>query len=176
MSKAKATRVIIKLKHPHCYRGIQYAEDVVSGKIAAGKYIIGACERFLTDLDNDKAKFYFDADAAEKYLRNVQNFHHVEGHWASPTIKYEPWQCWVWMNIMGFKMKDTGFRRFRVVHLEVARGNAKSTMASQAALYFLALDNPNGIHYLSECIVVHYPHRNILWAEHMEIVSTIIKP
>ena len=126
MSKTKATKVIIKLKHPNCQRGIQYAEDIVSGKIASGRYMIAACERFLRDLDNEDAKFYFDADAAEKYLRSVQNFHHVEGHWATPQIKYEPWQCWVWMNIMGFKMKDTGFRRFRVVHLEVARGNAKA--------------------------------------------------
>jgi len=130
----------------HCLAGYQYAEDVVAKKITAGKYIIAACERFLNDINNDKADFYFDVDAAEKYLRNVQNFSHVEGHWATKNIKYEPWQCWVWMNIMGFKMKETGFRRFRVAHLEVARGNAKSTMASQCALSFLALDNPNGNH------------------------------
>lgn len=48
------------------------------------------------------------------------------------------------MNIMGFKNRETGFRRFRLAHVEIARGNAKSAMASQAALYFLALDNPNG--------------------------------
>lgn len=144
----KATKVITRLGYPHCYRGLQYAEDIVAGKIAAGKFIVAACERFLRDLENTTAKFYFDVNEAEKYLRSVQKFHHVEGHWATPQIKYEPWQCWVWMNIMGFRNKDTGFRRFRVVHLEVARGNAKSTMASQAALYFLALDNPNG-NYIS---------------------------
>lgn len=144
----KASKVIMRLKHPNCLAGHKYAEDVVAGRVVAGLYIRSACERYLKDLDNSEANFYFDVEAAEKYLRSVQNFHHVEGHWETPNIKYEPWQCWVWMNIMGFKMKDTKLRRFRVVHLEVARGNAKSTMASQTALYFLALDNPNG-NYIS---------------------------
>lgn len=133
-------------KFPNCAKGHQYAEKVVSGQIVAGKPIIAACERYLMDVKEDSAAFYFDPVAAEKYLRLVQRYHHVEGHWPTKTIVYEPWQCWVWMNIMGFKIRDTGFRRFRVVHLEVARGNAKSTMASQCALYFLALDNPNGNH------------------------------
>lgn len=132
--------------HPNVFAGHQYALDVVAKKIVACKWIIGACERYLIDVDNKAADFYFDADGAEKYLRNVQRFEHVEGHWPTKNIVYEPWQHWVFMNIMGFKMKSTHFRRFRMAHLEVARGNAKSTMASQAALSFLALDNPNGNH------------------------------
>lgn len=131
-------------KYPNCAEGHQYALDIVSGKINACKFIIGACNRYLRDIANTDANFMFDLDAAEKYLRNVQNFHHVIGHWPTKTIVYEPWQKWAWMNIMGFKNKETGFRRFRIAHIEIARGNAKSAMASQAVLYFLALDNPNG--------------------------------
>lgn len=134
--------------HPFCAKGHDYAQQILAKKIAANKYIRGACERYMADVANQEATFYFDPDAAEKYLRLVQKFQHVEGHWPTKLIKYEPWQCWVYMNIMGFRMKDTGFRRFRVAHLEVARGNAKSTCASQMALYFLALDNPNG-NYIS---------------------------
>lgn len=140
--------IFSKTKHPFCAKGHQYAQDILAGKIAANKYIRGACERYMADIANQGTYFYFDADTAEKYLRLVQKFEHVEGHWPTKSIKYEPWQCWVFMNIMGFRMRDTGFRRFRVAHLEVARGNAKSTMASQACLYFLALDNPNG-NYIS---------------------------
>lgn len=131
-------------KYPNCVRGHQYALDVVAGKIVACVYIKGACARYLKDVTNEDADYFFDYDAAEKYLRSVQKFDHVIGHWKSKNIVFEPWQCWVWMNIMGFKIKSTGFRRFRIAHVEVARGNAKSAMASQAALYFLALDNPNG--------------------------------
>lgn len=155
MKKAKAATLINGValktmgrlgKYPFCLAGHEYAENVVAGKIVANKFIRGACERYLADIDNASASFYFDADAAERYLRLVQKFEHAEGHWPTKHISYEPWQCWVWMNIIGFKMKDTGFRRFRTAHLEVARGNAKSTMASQLCLYFLALDNPNGNH------------------------------
>lgn len=130
--------------HPNCARGHEYAEDVIAGKLVACKYVQGACRRYLSDVEEQNKDFYFDFDAAEKYLRSVQKFHHVIGHWKTAHIVYEPWQCWVWMNIMGFKQKDTGFRRYRIAHVEVARGNAKSAMASQAVLYFLALDDPNG--------------------------------
>lgn len=143
--KEKAFEVTAKIgNYPNCKDGYNYARDVVDGKIIACKYIIGACERFLKDISNEKADFYFDFKAAEKYLKSVQNFEHVIGHWPTPNIVYNPWQKWVWMNVMGFKMKDTGFRRFRTAHIEIGRGAGKSAMASQCALYFLALDNPNG--------------------------------
>jgi len=132
------------IKYPFVSKAHNYALDIVSKKIVANKYIYGACERYLSDLDNKEANFYFDPDIAERYLRVVQKFQHVEGVWKTKNIIYEPWQCWVFANVMGFQSKITGFRRFRTAHLEVARGNAKSTMASQMLLYFLALDNPNG--------------------------------
>ncbi len=133
-------------KHPNCKRGHDYALNVVAKKITANIYIQAACERYLTDIANAEANFYFDADAAEKFLRLAQKFEHVEGHWTPANVVFEPWQCWVFMNIMGFKNKETGFRRFRTAHLEVARGNGKSSIASILGLYFLALDNPNGNH------------------------------
>jgi phage terminase large subunit-like protein len=131
-------------KFPNCHKGNKYAEDVVAGKILACKYIVAACKKYLREVDDTSRSWTFDAVDAEKYLRSVQKFEHVIGHWPTKNIVYEPWQCWVWMNIMGFKNKESGFRRFRIAHVEIARGNAKSAMASQAALYFLALDKPNG--------------------------------
>lgn len=83
-------------------------------------------------------------DIAEKYLRLVQKFEHVKGDWRTVNIIYEPWQNFIFMNIMGFINKETGKRRFRTAHIEVPRGSGKSLLASQAALYFLALDNPKG--------------------------------
>lgn len=131
-------------KYPYCNKGHQYALDVVSGAVVASIFVKGACQRYLDDLEDTEKSWYFDVDAAEKYLRSVQKFEHVKGHWKTKNIIFEPWQCWVWMCVYGFRNKENGFRRFRVVHLEVARGNAKSAMASQCVLYELALDNPNG--------------------------------
>lgn len=140
--KAKMSEVI--KQYPFCWKGHQYALDIVAKKIVASKYVIGACQRYLRDLDNTEANFFFDPEAAEKYLRLVQQFDHPIGKWKDPKLIFEPWQCWVWSCIMGFVNRATGFRRFRMAHLEVARGNGKSPMASQAALYFLCLDDPNG--------------------------------
>lgn len=136
--------IVNKVDYPNCARGHQYALDVVEGKVTACIYIIGACKRYLKEVEDKEKSWFFDWVDAEKFLRSVQKFEHVIGHWPTPNIVLEPWQCWVWMNIMGFKNKVTKFRRFRIAHIEIARGNAKSAMASQAALYFLALDNPNG--------------------------------
>lgn len=133
-----------KLTYPNCIRGHQYALDIIEGKVNACKYVIAACKRYLSDIEEKDKSWSMDWDAAEHFLRSVQKFDHVIGHWRTPNIVLEPWQCWVWMNIMGFKHKKTKFRRFRIAHIEIARGNAKSAMASQAVLYFLALDNPNG--------------------------------
>lgn len=130
--------------HPNCYAGHEYALNVISKKITACKYIISACERYLGDLENKEANFYFDENEAERYLRLVQKFEHVKGKWKTKNMVYEPWQCWVFMNIFGFMNKDTTFRRFRTAHLEVGRGNGKSPLAGASVLYCLALDEPNG--------------------------------
>lgn len=132
-------------EYPFCAMGFDYAKRVVAGEIVACVYVIGACSRFLEEVQPDYSPdYFFDPEAAEKYLRLVQKFAHVTGHWETKEIIYEPWQCWVKMNLMGFYSTTTKFRRFRLCHLEVARGNGKSAMASQMALYFLCLDNPNG--------------------------------
>ncbi len=131
-------------KYPFCTKGHDYALDVTEGLQVASKFVLGACQRYLNDLTRSDMEWHFNPEVAEKYLRLVQKFNHVTGHWSTATVVFEPWQCWVWMNIMGFVHKDSGFRRFRIAHVEIARGNGKSLMASQAALYFLCLDNPNG--------------------------------
>lgn len=127
-------------EYPNVSCGHQYAIDVIEGKIPSCEYVLGACKRYIKDLENKNADFFFDAQIAERYLRLVQQFSHVIGKWDTENIIYDPWQDFCWMNIMGFISKTTGHRRFRVAHVEVPRGQGKSAMASQACLYFLALD------------------------------------
>lgn len=133
-----------KKKYPYVHKAHKYAEDVVAGNILASIYVVGACRRFLSDIEATDKEWFFDAPAAEKYLRSVQKFHHVIGLWKTKNVVYEPWQCFIKANIFGFKIRETGFPRFRIAHVEVARGNGKSLLASQAALYMLCLDKPNG--------------------------------
>lgn len=133
---------IDKKKYPNCYEGHQYALDVISGKEIAGVHVINACNRYLRDIENPQ--FELRLEVAERFLRLVQQFEHVIGHWKTPTIVYRPWQKWLWLNVIGFYSKQTNNRRFRIAHIEIGRGNGKSALASQCALYFLALDNPKG--------------------------------
>lgn len=135
--------------HPFCHSGHQYALDVVSGVSPNCKYILGACRRYLKDVETSKnaefPPFYFDADKAERYLKLVQKFNHVKGkNWKSEHIQYEPWQNFVFMNIMGWISNLTDERRFRTAYVEVPRGSGKSLIASQATLFFLSLDDPKG--------------------------------
>jgi phage terminase large subunit-like protein len=131
-----------KIEYPNVYRGHNYALDIIENKIVSCKYIKGACNRYVSDIE--KGIYPFDADIAEKFLRLAQKFSHIKGEWSNPLVVYEPWQCWVFMNIYGFQDPRTGFRRFRTAYLEVARGNGKSVLASISGLYSLSLDNPKG--------------------------------
>lgn len=135
-----------KKKHPNCYDGHQYAVDIITGVIPSCNYVMGACKRYINDLvkDSDGWDYKFVTKRAERYLRLVQKFEHVIGKWDPKFIIYSPWQKFCFMNIIGWRRVDDGNPRFRIAHVEVPRGNAKSTMAAQAGLYFLALDNPMG--------------------------------
>lgn len=129
-------------------RGHQYALDIVSGKIVACVHIINSCKRYLGDLEQERndpeCTFYFSKDKAERFLKLAQTFKHIKGRWKTPNIVFEPWQCFVFMNVFGFLLHETGERRFRSAHVEVARGNGKSALMSICALYVLGLDNPKG--------------------------------
>lgn len=138
---------INKENYPYCHSGYEYALQVVSGEIPNSVYVIGACSRFLKDYRDclsEDFPFIFDIERAERYLKLVQKFSHVKGNWDTENIVYLPWQNFLFMNIQGFRHRKTKFPRFRTAHVEVPRGQGKSAMASQAALYYLALDNPKG--------------------------------
>jgi len=140
---SKKTNPIDVYTHPNVHSGYQYSIDVLEGKIPNCIYVIGACKRFLKDIE--KNYYIFDIEKAERYLRLTQLFNHVKGRgWKTENITYEPWQNFMLMNIMGWVDPRTNERRFRTAHVEVPRGHGKSLKASQMVLYFLALDNPKG--------------------------------
>tara|TARA_R110000851_G_scaffold91621_4_gene199998 strand:- start:5893 stop:8646 length:2754 start_codon:yes stop_codon:yes gene_type:complete len=123
-------------KYPFCALGHQYALDIVSKEITANIYVIGACNRYLEHYRIWSeapvlAKYYFDLEKAEKYLRIVQKFEHVIGDWTPKNIKYEPWQCFTFLNIIGIYNRETGYRKYRIAHVEVSRGNGKAHTLNQ---------------------------------------------
>jgi phage terminase large subunit-like protein len=138
------SNIFDKEKYPNVFDAYQYALDVIEGVLPNCIYIYGACKRFLEDFkesQNPDSKYFFDIDYVERYLRLVQKLEHVIGNWDTKEIIYQPWQKWVWANALGFKHREDVKRpKYRTIHLEVPRGSAKSTQASQCALYFLGLE------------------------------------
>ena len=143
----------------YCQRAEAYARRVVIGAEVAGKLEIAACARFLRDLDRTDTEdfpYRLDIAAAGRACQFVELLKHTKGKWARPqivdgqiylpTIVLEDWQCFVLVNLFGWLHVVTGLRRFRRMYLEVARKNAKSTLAAGIALYMLVADNEPGAH------------------------------
>ena len=119
---------------------IQYAEDVVNGRINACKYIKEACQRYL-----DWFNIY---EFREEKVNNVINFishlkHFVGKHNGKPFILL-PYQQWIIYNIFGFYYPNTDKRVINYVYLELARKNGKTAFAAAISLYMLCADGENG--------------------------------
>jgi phage terminase large subunit-like protein len=125
-------------KYPFCYEAQIYADDVVNNRIVTNIYIKSICAKYFTDLNNKK--LFLDLDWAEKFLRMFQKFSHVIGvGWKSSHILLEPWQLFIFFMVEGFYWKNNGKRKYKTLHLEVARGNGKSAMSSVVGLIYLCL-------------------------------------
>jgi phage terminase large subunit-like protein len=133
---------------PYVGAAIDYATDVVEGRQVAGKWTRLACERQLRDLEREGEDFpyVFDCDAASAPCRLIESLPHIEGEWATrgELITLEPWQCFLITTTYGWRHRDTGARRFRTAYWEVARKNAKSTIAAGLALHALQNDGEAG--------------------------------
>lgn len=126
----------------------KYAEGVVSGKILACKWVKQACRRQLDDLKHAKSKkweYIFDRKKANRICQFVELMPHVKGsQWAGRKIHLEPWQCFIYTTIFGWVNRETGFRRYRLVYIECARKNSKSTMSAPVGLYLMSADDELG--------------------------------
>lgn len=108
---------------------IQYACDIVSGKIIAGKYIKLACERYLNWFNRDD--IYFNYEAVDKKIRLIQKLRLREGG----NFILLPYQAWIISGIFGFYYKDEpDLRVINNVLLLTARKSGKSTFASAIAI------------------------------------------
>ncbi len=124
-------------------------KGIVSGEIDACKWVRQSCQRQLNDLkkfSKKSSKYYFDEGSAERVCKFIELLPHVTGDWAKrkEKIKLEGWQCFLYTTVFGWKIKETGNRRYRTVYIEVPRKNSKSTMAAGVALYMLTEEGEPG--------------------------------
>ena len=119
-------------------KGIQYAKDVVSGKILACQWVKLACNRFLDDINSQE--YYFD----EKKYNTLTTFTGVMKHYSSgaagkPFI-LEPWEDFIICNIFCLYRVDTRRRKYKTAHISVSRKNGKTTLAAALGLFSLIAD------------------------------------
>lgn len=143
-------------------RARAYAERVTRGEEVAGKFERLACQRFLNDLAKQGTEdfpYLFDEAAGSRACRFVELLPHIKGEWAKPTyrdgklgyakLKLEDWQVFNVINLFGWRHQVTGLRRFLRSYLEVARKNAKSTLAAALLLFMTTADAEPGAHAYS---------------------------
>lgn len=138
-------------------RARAYAQRVAAGEEVAGKFERLACQRFLDDLARQGAEgfpYRLDEAAGARCCRFLELLPHIKGQWAKPEyvdgrlryakLRLEDWQVFIVMNVIGWLHQTTGLRRFRRVYEEVARKNAKSTLAAGLLLFCLLADAEPG--------------------------------
>lgn len=135
----------------------RYADDVLSGRIVANKWVKAAARRQLDDLEraaNGTWRYVFDPEACGRVCNWLQCMPHLKGRWARPVlvngryvqprIVLEDWQVFGNGVPFGWIDQETGLRRFRWILKLVARKNAKSTPCAGLALYMTFCDGEPG--------------------------------
>ncbi len=90
----------------------QYIDDVLSGKVIAGKWTRLACQRQRDDLARTDWQYHFDAEAANDVCSFLELLTHVKGEKGGETFVLENWQCFCVTTVFGWKQAN-GRRRFR---------------------------------------------------------------
>jgi phage terminase large subunit-like protein len=137
-----------------------YVLRVVSGEEAAGEYERLYCEQFLRDEARQGSlefPYWLDEAAGSRACQFIELLPHIKGAWAKKaegedvgqTLRLEGWQALFVLQLFGWKHTATGLRRIRRAYLEVARKNAKSTLAAGVLLYLLVADDEPGAHVYS---------------------------
>lgn len=113
-------------------------EETNSGK--TGKLIKHAAQRFLNDLN--RTDIYWDDDEANKIINFAERYCCLwEDKWRGDKVKILPWMAFILQQIYGWHRTDNKLRRVKKVYVQVAKKNAKTTIAGIISLYHLLADN-----------------------------------
>lgn len=119
---------------------IKYVDDVLSGKIVAGKKIHLACERYKRDLERSKSDdfpYYYDEKMARKACQFVQMLPLTDGG----KFHLAEYQEWIVSELYGWRVKETGERRYTQGMVSMARKSGKTYLAASLAAIGLLMEN-----------------------------------
>ena len=145
----------------------QYADDVIAGKIVAGKEIVAACERFKKDLKRDDLELReHDPDLAINIMQTTLVHAQGEDIDGNPLLGkpfiLQPWQVFIIYNLLVFYYKGTEERRFKEAFIEIARKNGKTSLVAGLAWAVSIMQRHSG----SVCYIVAAALKQTLQAFH----------
>lgn len=119
----------------------EYAQSVVDGVRIAGPYVRAQCARHLADIAGGAARgLVWDVAEALKAIGFYRDILKLNGgDFEGRPFELLPWQKFVVGSIFGWKGAD-GYRRFRVVYVETAKGSGKSPLAAGVGMKGLVAD------------------------------------
>ena len=134
---------------------VQYADDVLSGKIISGTEVIAACERFKKDLEREDLELReHDPDLAINIIQGTLVHAQGEDLDGKPLLGrpfiLQPWQVFVVYNLLGFYYKGTEKRRFNEAFIMIARKNGKTSFIAALAWAVAIMQRHSG----SVCYIV----------------------
>lgn len=127
-------------------RATVYARSIVRKRkpVPACEYVVLACQRFLNDLKRNDLVLV-DSEA-ERWCHFMEKLPHVKGKWAAKheRLVLSDWQIFCTVNIFGFYVRATGYRRFVEVYIEIPRKNGKSFYVAAVGLGMMTIDGEHG--------------------------------
>lgn len=117
---------------------IQYADDVVAGRIIIGEDVVNACRRFQQDLQREDIELRMrDPDLAINIMQTMLVHRQGEALDGTPMMGkpfiLEPFQIFIVVNLLGWYYTGTQVRRFKEAFIELARKNGKTSLIAALA-------------------------------------------
>jgi len=118
---------------------IEYHNEIENGNIIVGVELQTALDQLIEDLDDPL--YYFDEKPGQLRIDFIETFcKHTKSPFNGLRFKLELWEKAILQTAYGFKMSETGLRRFNEVILLIARKNGKTTFVAgiDLAEFFLS--------------------------------------
>ena len=118
---------------------IEYYNEIEKGTIVVGKELKSVLDGLIKDLDNPR--YFFDEEPGNLRILFIEKFcKHTKSPFNGKPFILELWEKALIQVAYGFKMADTGLRRFTEVILLIARKNGKTTFVAglDLAEFFLS--------------------------------------
>jgi phage terminase large subunit-like protein len=113
----------------------EYVASVLAGTEPASMLVRKACERHRRDLEREDLAF--DPGPVESWYQFARTIRHPRGDAAERGEMFDPlpWQVFVVGSVLGWRVQPSGYRRYRLGIIEVARGNGKTVLMASVCLW-----------------------------------------